>query len=138
MTGGVERVGAEAFDGTKLRRPGVVVVGFLADWCPFCRVYVPELEEFARRLPVPVLLGDVTSEESPLWELFRIDIVPTVLVFDNGREVDRRDGVAGAGLGPVDRAAIEAAVRARSSGRAAGAASPDGPTAASSRKVRDS
>ncbi len=113
-----ERIGAEAFDGDRLRRPGVVVVGFLADWCPFCTAFAPQLARWANELGVPVLLGDLTSLESPLWERFRVDIVPTVLLFDGGREVARRDGIGGIGLRAADVVAVEAAVRERAGSRA--------------------
>ena len=102
----LERAGPEAFDGKRLRRPGTVVVGFLADWCPVCRAFRPEFERLAeggRQL----LMADVTDEASPLWDRFRIEIVPTVLVFRDGETVFRADGEPGTGLDGGDLRRIE-------------------------------
>jgi thioredoxin 1 len=113
----VERVTAAAFDGRRLRRAGVIVVAFLADWCPFCRAFRPE---FGRLAPGPedygLLVADVTSMESPLWEAFDLEVVPTVVVFRDGKVVGRRDGVAGVGLGSADLEAIANLARAAAAG----------------------
>lgn len=106
-----ERVGPEAFDGVRFLRPGRAVVAFLAEWCPFCRAFEPEFLRPSQPGSVPRFVADVTSEESPLWDRFGIQVVPTVIVFEDGRAVLRRDGVAGEGLGAADLRAIEEATR---------------------------
>ncbi len=63
-----------------------------------------------------LVVADMTSEESPLWERFHIEVVPTVMVFSAGSGVFRVDGVAGEGLLPRDVTAIERAV-VRAAGR---------------------
>jgi thioredoxin len=93
-----ERVGAEAFDGHRLRRTGTWVVAFLADWCPFCRAFEPQFEELAARSGPSLLIADVSDESSPLWERFGLDVVPTVVVFRAGEPMFRADGVLGQGL----------------------------------------
>ncbi len=92
---------------------GTVVVAFLADWCPFCRAFAPLLKREAERHRLPLRLADLTSLENPLWEVFSIEIVPTVIVFRDGRPVYRADGVDGVGLGSVE---LEAVVRAAGAG----------------------
>jgi thioredoxin 1 len=94
---GVEKVGAEAFSRGRLNRPGTWTVAFLADWCPFCRDFAPRFASLAAR-GVPILVADLSSEESPLWERFRIEVVPSVIIFRDGRPTDRYDGTAGVGL----------------------------------------
>ena len=106
----MERVGADAFDAGRLKRPGTWIVGFLADWCPFCRSFLPHLDSLRSPEGLGVLLADVTDEESPLWEAFGIDVVPTVVVFRDGAPVYRRDGRLGRGLGPEDLRAIRASL----------------------------
>jgi len=123
----LERVGAEAFDGDRLRRPGRVAVAFLADWCPFCRAFEPEFARIAAGAPERFLVADLTSEESPLWERFRVEIVPTVVVFDSGRAVFRADGVAGEGLDERDLEAVSTAVRSGSPPAPVRGASPGRP-----------
>lgn len=97
-----ERIGPEAFVGERLARPGVVLVGFLADWCPVCRAFEPELIRFADERSLRLLIADMTSEETPLWDRFGIEIVPTIIVFRDGAQVFRADGAPGVGLGAAD------------------------------------
>ena len=56
-----------------------------ATWCPFCRGFAPE---FRRGLPEgeEYLLDDM---EDPLWVELKIDVVPTVIGYENGKEVSR-------------------------------------------------
>ncbi len=102
MTGALARVGPEAFDGERLVRPGVVVVAFLADWCPFCRAFEPELLRLVTDRQLAALAADVTSTDSPLWDRFRIRIVPTVIVYRDGTPTLRLDGRRFRGLGAAD------------------------------------
>ncbi|HTP53664.1 MAG TPA: thioredoxin family protein [Thermoplasmata archaeon] len=109
---GVPRIGPEAFDGARLGRPGVWAVEFLADWCPYCRDFAPRFEALGA-MGANLLAVDLSDLGSPLWERFGIDIVPTVLVFQDGAIVVRADGVPMEGLGPSDLAAIRAALETR-------------------------
>jgi hypothetical protein len=43
-------------------------------------------------------VADVTDQESPLWDDLAIDIVPTVLIFEDGIVTHRLDGTADVGL----------------------------------------
>jgi thiol-disulfide isomerase/thioredoxin len=102
----MERIGADAFDGEKLRRPGPVAVAFLADWCPFCRAFESQFRALEGGVPFALLEGDVTDEESPLWETFHLDVVPTLVGFRDGAVVFRADGVLGQGLSERDLNAL--------------------------------
>ena len=95
----------DRFDGQVLRRPGRYAVVFTADWCPFCRSFLPEFSSLAGP-GFDVARVDLTDLSNPLWEQFEVEVVPTVIVFREGRITLRVDGVAGVGLGPrdVDRA----------------------------------
>lgn len=95
----IPTVPAEAFDGTRLDRRGVLVVAFLADWCGFCHRFAPELDRLVRA-GCTVVACDLTDEESPLWERFGIEIVPTLIVFRDGEIVVRADGLGGIGIVP--------------------------------------
>jgi len=104
----LETIGAGEFDRDRLRRPGVVVVAFLADWCPFCQALRPELPKVATGSAFSVLIADVSSEQSPLWQDLGIEVVPTLVVFKEGAPVFRADGIPGRGLRSSD---LQAAVR---------------------------
>jgi thiol-disulfide isomerase/thioredoxin len=96
------RIGATEFRGRRLDRPGTWIVAFLADWCPFCRAFEPEFAALATDGSFGLLVADMTSMQTPLWETFEIDIVPTLVVFRDGTALYRADGVAGEGLGAAD------------------------------------
>jgi len=104
--------GTAAFEGRRLRRPGVVAVAFLADWCPFCRAFRPHFSRLGRNEGWSALVADVSSEENPLWDEFHLEVLPTVVVFREGRAILRVDGVPGVGLGRSDLRAIEVTARA--------------------------
>ena len=111
----MERLTAADFDGTTLARDGVLAVAFAADWCPYCRDFMAGFE--AATLPVPAAMGDVTDEESALWDDFELEVVPTLVLFRDGVAVWRRDGRRKVGL--------LAALRGRGSFRDAGLSAGD-------------
>jgi thioredoxin 1 len=79
-----------------------------ASWCPFCRRFKKAFDrvvaEQSAFTPVEVLLDD---ERNPLWARHGIEVVPTLLVFEQGRLVRRCDGGLGVGLTEADlRAAL--------------------------------
>jgi thioredoxin 1 len=119
----VERVGPEAFDEIRLLRPGAWAVAFLADWCPFCREFAPRFGALSTS-GARLLIADMTSEQSPLWDRFGVEVVPTVIVFRDGAATARIDGQAGYGLDSSDLSTVAAALAAR----------PRGPGAAPSGK----
>jgi hypothetical protein len=51
-----------------------------------------------RQAGLPSAIVDLGDFENPLWETFTIDIVPTVLLFNSGKIIQRYDGVAGQGF----------------------------------------
>lgn len=72
-----------------------VVVDFYADWCGPCKVTAPMLDELAHRRAGRVLVLKVDTDRWP--ELSRqhgVRGIPTLLAFDEGREVRRHVGAA--------------------------------------------
>ena len=105
----LERLGPGAFQGDRLARPGTWAVGFFAQWCGFCQAFAPSfagLDGGATHLAV----GDLTDLHNPLWERFDIEIVPTVIVFRDGKAVLRVDGRPMEGLGSEDLEAVQHAL----------------------------
>lgn len=113
----LERLRPRDFQGTRFVRSGTWAVAFLADWCPFCRRFAPEFARLAGH-GFRLAMADVSSEESPLWDRFAIEVIPTVLVFRDGRLIFRVDGRYMEGLDSNDLAAISSA--AATYGTAAG------------------
>ena len=88
------------FDAKTLRRTGTVVALFTAQWCPYCRSFAPIFESAELGNVVTKAIVDLSDLENPLWEVFEIEVVPTIIVFKDGSPAIRNDGVLGIGLPP--------------------------------------
>jgi thiol-disulfide isomerase/thioredoxin len=76
-----------------------VVALFHTTWCPFCRTFAPVFRRLAGvsagYQPLEVVIDD---EDDPLWTRLDIEIVPTVVFFDDGTVTGRVDGRPGVGI----------------------------------------
>lgn len=71
-----------------------VMVDFYADWCGPCKIMAPLLDDFARDRAGGVLVVKLDTDRNPgTSERFGIRSIPTLMVFDGGREVAREVGV---------------------------------------------
>lgn len=102
------RFGPADFQGIDLNRPGKWAVAFLADWCPFCRRFVPDFSALDSN-GFGLAWADISADDNPLWDRFDIEVIPTVIVFRDRKAIFRADGRYGIGLLPDDLAAITAA-----------------------------
>jgi thioredoxin 1 len=107
----MELLGPDAFRGSRLTRSGTVGVVFAADWCPFCHAFLPEFAALEGDDRYQVARVDLTALDSPLWDQFEIQVVPSVVVFKGGGIHRRFDGEPGVGLGPEELRRIRAALR---------------------------
>jgi thioredoxin-like negative regulator of GroEL len=74
-----------------------IFVLFYATWCPYSQRFLPIFENYA--------LGNdqqfcrvITDQVSECEDTYDIEVVPTVIFFENGRAAKRLDGVPGSGL----------------------------------------
>lgn len=108
----LERLDEHDFEEGRLRRPGRWVVAFLAEWCPYCREFAEPFATLAES-GAHLAVADLTRLESPLWDELSVEVVPSVIVFQDGEVVDRVDGRLMEGL---DGADLERVRTAASSG----------------------
>lgn len=70
-----------------------VLIDFWASWCGPCRMLSPIVDEFAEENP-DIKVGKVNvDDENELARQFRIITIPTLLVFKDGKVINRSAGV---------------------------------------------
>ncbi|MFA7083680.1 MAG: thioredoxin TrxC [Arcobacteraceae bacterium] len=70
-----------------------VVVDFWAPWCGPCKNMAPIFTQVASTLPLKVMFAKVnTQEQQTLGSRFNIRSIPTLVMFKNGKEVERVSG----------------------------------------------
>ena len=80
------------FEEEVLKSDKKVLVDFYADWCNPCKILSPVLEEVARENPdIKLVKIDVDTNENLAYD-YRAFSIPTLVVIENGKEVNRAVG----------------------------------------------
>jgi thioredoxin 2 len=86
-------LGAATFGKHSERNDIPLVVDFWAPWCGPCLSMAPEFQRAAGQLEPYARLAKVDTEAEPtLGQRFGIRSIPTMIVFDHGREIARTSG----------------------------------------------
>lgn len=72
----------------------IVLVDFWAAWCAPCRMMAPILNDVANELSGNSAVGKINIEEQKsLADKFKVRSIPTLILFQNGKEVKRFVGI---------------------------------------------
>ncbi|NLK93662.1 MAG: thioredoxin [Clostridiales bacterium] len=71
---------------------GIVIIDFYADWCGPCKMQGPVLEELQEEIQQVKIYKLDVDKNSITADEFKIQNIPTILVFKNGEMVDKKIG----------------------------------------------
>lgn len=84
---------SENFDEVIVNSELPVIVDFWAPWCGPCQMMAPNFEKSAKNFPLKALYAKVNTEnEHLLGGKFGIRSIPTIIVFQNSKEMHRISG----------------------------------------------
>jgi thioredoxin 2 len=90
----IEVAGTQLFDAVINNASVPVVVDFWAVWCGPCHMMAPEIDKVAQRTAGKALVLKVdTDANAELSERYQIRSIPTIAIFQDGREATRAAGV---------------------------------------------
>lgn len=89
----VVHVTNETFEKEVMQAEGKVLVDFWASWCGPCRMLGPVIDQLGNELTdVKVCKIDVDANQD-LAAKYKVETIPTLVVFEGGKEVKRSVGV---------------------------------------------
>ncbi len=89
----IKQTSSTAYQG-QIRSTQIVLVDFGAEWCPPCKKMEPVLNQFmkenANKLTLVKMDGGVETE---LMKTLKVDALPTFILYKNGKEIKRKQGI---------------------------------------------
>jgi thioredoxin 1 len=92
MAEGVTEVKDATFE-EFIKKHKVAVIDCWAPWCGPCRAIAPKVEELAKEMEGKVSFGKLNTDENEAIPMkYNITAIPTLLVFKDGKLVDKMVG----------------------------------------------
>ena len=89
----VMKVNKESFETEVLTAEGMVLVDFFADWCGPCKMLSPIVDEVAEENTDIKVCKINVDEEPELAMRYNVMSIPTLVVIQNGEEVNKSVGL---------------------------------------------
>ena len=87
------KVDEAGWDATVMKSPGLVLVDFWAPWCGPCQMIAPIIDELAVEYAGKVTVAKLNTDENPeIAGKYQVMSIPTILIFKNGKPVERLVG----------------------------------------------
>ncbi len=96
----VKQIGTDNFEAEVLQAKQPVVVDFWASWCGPCQMVGPLIEQLSEEMPETKFAKVNVDDELDLVRKYKVESIPTLLIFDDGKEVKRM-------IGALPKAAIK-------------------------------
>ncbi len=92
--GNVIEVNDNNFESEVINADGKTLVDFWAPWCGPCKMQGPILEKFVESGEISAKITKLNTDNSPTTaQKLGISAIPTLIIFENGKEIDRLIGV---------------------------------------------
>jgi thioredoxin 1 len=90
MTDGIIELKAATYAADVEANKGILVVYFWAPWCGHCKAFTPTYESVAKQLGADVTFAKVNCDEQTAAAVHcNVSGTPTILIYKQGKEVDR-------------------------------------------------
>lgn len=87
---------SDNFQTEVLERKGLILVDFWATWCGPCQMIAPVLKEIADQYEGRLTVGKVNvDEQMPLAMAYSVASIPTLLLFKDGKMINKSVGFGG-------------------------------------------
>ena len=88
------KLNSENFEKTVLSSDKPVLIDFWATWCGPCRMQAPIIEELSNELAGTAFITKLDVDENPeLAAQFSVMSIPTLVLINNGKVMDKKVGV---------------------------------------------
>ena len=91
--GSIPTIESARFEQGVLKSDQPVLAYFYANWCAPCKMYLPVLQQASQQYPEIKIVGIDVDKSSDIVVRYGISrVLPTVILFNGGREVDKFSG----------------------------------------------